>query len=518
MADVDPNCINGVPGADSPEQREAAPVAEPKVDVGKAARQGGVWAIVTYGFTKVSGFASSIILARVLMPEHFGLIGMTNTVLGLVQMLGNCGIGFALMHQRDDVDEYANTTWWLDLSAGVLLFIVANACSPIAAHYYHEPRVRALIFVASFNFIIGPIGGTMGLLLTRDLRFKESAQIGLIGGFATSILTIILGLMGAGVWSFVYPTLIAGALTTVLRWRAYPWRPKIRVKWRLAGKLLNFGKNIVGSSILEYVNQNVDYILVGAMLGKAQLGLYVFAYNLGLWIVQNVSGTIASVAFPTFASVQDDPDRARNMFLKLIKVIALAGFPIVCIQWATAPLYVGAIYGGKWLPAVTAFRLIALYGVGRAVCSPGGTLISALGRPDINLKISAAVSPILIAAIYIGSRHGINGVATATAAAHGLFVWFYIIIPFRILKWNSMEAARALAPALVSSVLAAVITGHLWTAMGSPTRSLGALFALVGIGGACYIGSLFLLFRRAALEAIDLVKTTVRESRGRANA
>jgi O-antigen/teichoic acid export membrane protein len=489
---------------------------EPKpADIGKAARQGGLWSVISYSVTKVAGFASSIVLARLLMPEHFGLIGMVNTVLGLVQMFGNCGIGFALIHQRKDVKEYANTTYWLDIAAGVILLVAANACVPLAINYYSEPAIRYLLVVSSINFIISPLGGTMSALMARDLRFKDNARINLAGGIITSALTIAMALCGAGVWSFVFPTIVSNIAIVIMRWRACSWRPSIRVKWSLSKKLIGFGWKMFAAQIFEYINQNADYILIGRMLGGKQLGLYVFAYNLGIWVVQNVSTTIGSIAFPTFASVQNEPEHAKKLFLKLIRMIALIGFPIVALQWAMAPLYIGTIYGQKWLPSVFAFQLIAVYGIGRAVCQPGGTLISAVGRPDINLKISACATPILLTAILIGSRYGINGVAGATAVAHGLFVWLYIFVPFRILKWRLSDAFGSLAPAFFSSVFAAFGVGLAWRVFGSPTASLLLLFGLLIFGVILYCTAFLTVFRSTGMEAIDLVTKSIKEARSR---
>lgn len=492
------------------------PPAEPPRDVGRAAREGGAWSVITYAFSKVSGFASSVVLARLLMPEAFGLISMSNTILGMVQMLGNCGIGFALMHQRDDIEDYANTTWWLDVIFGAVLMVLAMVFAPVAAAFYHKPELTLLIRVSSINFIISPIGGTMGLLLTRDLLFKLNAKIALAQGVIASVLTIIFAACGAGVWSFVYPPIIANIAYVIMRWWLCPWRPKLKVKWGLARKLISFGWNILGASLFDYLNTNADYIMVGMLMGDLRLGLYTWAYMQGTWIVQNISQTIAGVLFPTFASIQNERDRAKSMFLKLIGMVAMVGFPIVCLEWAVAPLFIGSIYSAKWLPAVTAFRLIALYGMGRAVCAPGGTLISALGRPDINFKISAALCPVLVGAIYIGSHYGINGVALATAVAHGLFVWLYVLIPFRILGWNPMEAARALAPAFVTSVVAAVATGTVYRACGGGTNSLPMLFALICLGVATYAAANWFLFPSTSRESLRILRTTLQEARGAA--
>jgi len=490
------------------------PEAAEPIDVSKAARQGGVWSIIAYTFGKFSGFASSIVLARLLMPKDFGLIAMVNTVTAIVQVLGYWGVGAVVMYQREDHEKYANTAWWIDVIIGLCLFILANLTAPLAALYYHEPRVRVIILIASLNYLINPLGNMMDVLLRREFRFRESTLITLVNGLVVSILTVIFAFLGMGVWSFVYPSIVAALVTVVLRWWACSFRPSIRVHWELSRKILNFGRHMFGSGVFDYINQNVDYILVGGLFGKTQLGLYLFAYNLGTWIVQNISVVIASILFPTITSVQQDHERASKLFLRLVEVISIVGFPIIAIEWAIAPLYLGSIYGAKWLPCIIIFRLIAVYGMGRAVCNPALSLISAMGRPDINLKVSAATSPILIAAIYIGSRHGINGVALATALAHGLFVWFYVIIPFRVLGWDISRFFKTLIPAFVSSVLAAVLTGFVYSAMGSPSVSLIKLGCLILLGFGSYAGFMLLFFRGTAIGTYKLVGNSLRDARG----
>ncbi len=491
---------------------------KPTTDVGKAARQGGVWSVIGYVFSRVTGFASSVVLARLLMPEHFGLIAMVNTVLGLVQMIGNFGIASALMHQREDVDEYANTTWWSTIIAGVILYCLVCLATPIAVHYYHEPRVRLLIAVAGVNFIITAIGGTISTLILRSLRFKDNTRIGLCSALCTSTFTIFFALLGAGVWSFVFPSIIANVLTVILVWRACTFRPRWPVDWSLLNKLLGFGVKVFGARIFDYVNQNIDYMMVGAMMGRAQLGFYFFAYNQATWVVQNISGMITNLTFPTFASLQHERDRARDMFLKLIRMISLVGFPIVAMQWALAPLYIGSIYGTKWMPSIVAFRLIAVYGMGRTVCAPGGTLMAALGRPDVNLKLSAGLCPILVAAIFIGSRHGINGVAVATMLAHGVFVWLYLVIPFMILNWKIGSIFTALVPAFVSSIVAAAFVTLCYKSMGSPNNSLVSLGILLAIGVVVYAFAMFVLFRSVAKESLDTARTAICEMKERRRA
>lgn len=485
------------------------------VDVGRTIRQGGLWTIVAYSFSKVSGFASSIVLARLLLPEHYGLIGMVNTVLAMVQIMGVLGIGAAIINARDDVDEYANTGWWMDVLCGITLFAIANMIAPLASAYYKQDSIKILILVASLNFLINPLASTMDALLSKELKFKTTTKISLANGMLVSILTIAFASMGAGVWSFVLPHVFAGLTTVCLRWRNSSFRPRLSVKWSYAKPIWKFGRNILGSNIFDYINRNVDYILVGGLMGERQLGLYLFAYQLGTWVVANVASTLVSLLFPTISFVRKDPERARGIFLKMICIIAAVGLPIVALQWATAPLFIEAVYGAKWLPTVTAFRLIALYGIGRAICAPTLTLISAMGRPDICFKMNAAVSPILVVAIVLGSKHGINGVALATALAHGVFVWLFLVIPFRILGWPVRDAVCAVMPAVFSSLIAAVCCAAAYRFVSLPGNQLVVLGQLLVIGFAIYVLANVLLYRRNSAELLRLARLTLCEAKVR---
>lgn len=489
------------------------PEIAPPIDVGKAARQGGIWSFVSYAAGKVIGFSSSIVLARLLMPEQFGMIAMVNTVLGLVQIIGVWGIGQAIIYEREDHLDRANTGWWLEFLIGIGLFLVSNIMSPFASVYYHMAILPKLILVASINFLINPIGDMMGILLRRDLQFKKLTKIELAGSLVTSVSTILFALMGAGVWSFIFPGILTSTTMVILKWRACSFRPNLQVHWDHSKKLLAYGKFMFGTTIIGYVNDNAGYILIGGLLGSKQLGLYLFAFNLGTWVVQNITVLIMGMLFPTIASIQNDHDKARAIFLRVIEFISIVGFPLIAIQWALADMFIVSVYGMKWLPCVIAFKLIAIYGMGKAVCQPTLYLISAMGRPDIGFKVSAAASPVLVAAIYIGSKGGINGVALATALAHGLIIWLYIIVPFRVLKWDVRCIFTTLAPAFFSSIFAGILTAGLYHIVDGSNKSLPHLLLLGLSGASIYAAAMYVFYHKITVSVFRVIRTSIREAR-----
>lgn len=488
-------------------------IAAKPIDIGRAARQGGIWTFVSYAAGKVIGFASSIVLARLLMPEEFGMIAMVNTVLGLVQIIGVWGIGQAIIYEREDHLERANTGWWLENFIGICLFLISNTMSPLAVAYYHMPILSHLILIASLNFLINPIGDMMGVLLRRELKFKTLTAIELAGSLVTSISTIILALLGKGVWSFIYPAIFTSITMVVLKWRACPFRPNLAIHWHHSKKLFGYGKFLFGTTIIGYINDNIGYILIGGLLGSKQLGLYLFAFNLGTWVVQNISLLIMGMLFPTIATIQNDHEKARAIFLRVVEFISIIGFPLISLQWALADIYIVSVYGSKWLPCVIAFKLIAIYGMGKAVCQPTLYLISAMGKPEIGFKVSAAAAPILIAAIYIGSKGGINGVALATALAHGIVIWLYLIVPFRALKWDVKCVFKTLTPAFVSSVIAAVLVAGLCHITRPANTSLPHFLFLGFSGATVYVIAMYVFYRDISISAFRVIIRAVREAR-----
>ncbi|MHB1458305.1 MAG: lipopolysaccharide biosynthesis protein [Armatimonadota bacterium] len=485
----------------------------PPIDIGRAARQGGIWSFISHSVGKVIGFASSIVLARILMPEQFGMIAMVHTVLGLVQIIGVWGIGHAIMYERENHLDRANTGWWLELLIGIGLFIISNALAPVAVSYYDMPILRMLIFVASVNFIINPLGDMTGILLKRELKFKILTKIELAGSVVSSVSTIVFALLGAGVWSFIYPGILTSITMVIFKLRAHPFRPSVKIHWNHSKSLLGYGKFLFGTTLIGYINDNIGYILIGGLLGSKQLGLYLFAYNLGTWIVQNITGLIMGMLFPTIASIQNDHAKAQAIFLRVIQCISIVGFPIIALQLALADIYLVSIYGEKWLPCVIAFKLIAIYGMGKAVCQPTLYLISALGKPEISFKVSLAASPLLVAAIYLGSKGGINGVALATAIAHGAVIWLFLIVPFKALNWDVKCVFVTLAPAFYSSVFAGVMTALLYKIFNGANTSLTHFLILGFTGALIYVAAMYVFFKDTTINMFKLIRMSVREAR-----
>jgi PST family polysaccharide transporter len=473
-----------------------------KEAVSQRVRRGTVWVSLGYSSTKVLSFASNIILARLLAPTVFGLMGMAAVFTGIVQLMGNIGVGAALIHQQEDVDEYANAAFYMNIAVGVGLAALQVAVAPFAAAFYRTPLVATIMMVTAIGYLIAPLGATHSTLLSKEMQFMKTTLPGIVIAVIGTSFTVLLAYLGFGVWSFVIPGLALAPFGVVVSWKLCPWRPRLKLNFPYWRRIFRYGKHLLGSDLLGYFIHNTDYLLVGRFLGAAALGIYTFGFNLGMFAVNNVTWIVGRVTFPAFSKLQSDPENLKRAFLKTMRFIAILSFPLMFGQFVISPEYISVIYSDKWLPAVGPFRLIVLYGVARSVASPGGQILNAVGRPDIALKWNVALLPILITSLLIGAQYGVVGVAAAIAGVLGIAAWVFLFIVFRFMKWDYTLVWRSIKAPLLSSI---IMSGFVYALRGLLVSSgqprYVVLVSSVVLGIATYLLVMRLFFHEPYNEA-----------------
>lgn len=479
--------------------------------VGEKARQGTAWLSLSYGSTKILSFVSNIFLARLLEPSIFGLAGMAAVFTGIVQLLGNFGVGQALVQRKDGIQEHANAAFYLNIMIGAVLALIQIGIAPYAAGFYHEPMVKTILMITAIGYLIGPLGSIHATLLSKDMRFKRVVVPEVARALLQAPTTVLMAYLGFGVWSIVVPALVLAPLTVVINWRLCPWRPALRIDLKAAKNILRYGKHVFVSDWANYFVQNSDYLLIGRFLGARSLGLYTFAFNQAMFTVNNVTWVIGRITFPAFSIIQEDREKLRLYFLQSIRFIALFSFPLLFGLLLVSSEYILVIYGAKWLPAVVPFRLIVVYGLARSIASPAGQLLYAIGRPDINAKWNLGLLPTIVIAIFIGVKFGIIGVATAIAVTLATASCIYLAMVFHILGWRFHYIWQSISSALFSALMMAAAVeasrGLLLSLNKSPAFVLTISIVL---GALVYCSSLRTFFK----DDFNLVVSFVKQSLG----
>ncbi|WP_372719820.1 MOP flippase family protein [Novipirellula sp.] len=413
-----------------------------------------------YGAQAVQ-FAVSLLLARLLAPEYFGLIGMATVVTGFASTLKNLGFNAAII-QRDDVDHaLLSTLFWVNLGFCCLITAFLMAASPLVAWVYQDVRVTPIVAVLSLNILLNSFATIPSALLQKRLEFKKLA-IREIGGVAASGITGVgCALAGLGVWSLVLASLAMTIANLVLLNIVESFRPRFTLDTARLQACLKFGLNLTGFNIFNYFSRNADNLIIGIFLGPIALGYYSLAYKLMLLPRDSVTAVVTRVLFPMLATVTDET-RLADIYRRTCNAIALVTFPMMAMLAFLATPLVVVVLGEKWLPAVPLIQILAFIGAIQSVGSTAGQVFLAKGRPDLMLKLSVLVSLLRIASFIAGIQFGAVGVAVSYAVASIPLFFCNVYLVSRLIETMSYlrlltDLVLLLFSAMMCSIVAALI-------------------------------------------------------------
>ena len=424
-----------------------------------SATRGVFWSGISQFSTQLYQFIVMIILARLLFPEDFGVIGMAVIFTGLVQTINELGLSAAIIQKKNINDNHLSTSFWISLGLGIILFITTVIISPYIADFFKNELVGPVVSVLSTGFIFGSFNVVHRSLLQKNIEFKKIAVTEISASVMSGALSIILALLGFGVWSLVFGTILSNFTRVVLLWKVCTWRPSMTFDLTSFKELFSFGAHVMGSRFLNYIDSNIDYLLIGKLMSATALGHYTLAYQLSTFPLTRISSIITSVTFPTFSIIQDDNDTLRYAYLKVNKYISTITFPLLSGLIMVAPDFIPIVFGEKWAPMIVPLQILCVAGVLKSVGTTVGSILLSKGRSDIQFKWNVFTAIVLPIAILIGIRYGITGVAMAITIMS--FLLFLIIqsIANNLINLNFSDYFKALYPATTGSTL--VITSLL---------------------------------------------------------
>jgi O-antigen/teichoic acid export membrane protein len=462
------------------------------------------WVYFSYVGGRVLGVITMALLARLLTPTDFGVVGFALVFMAVLDTIKDLGFADALVASRSDqVYKRANTVFAMGLGMGVALAVIVALASPLVADFFDESQLETLLPVLGLNFAIRGLGSTHYALAQKEMRFQRRTMADFAEVFVRGIVGVALALAGAGAWSLVIGYL-AGTLALVITvWMLISWRPRLRVDRDEIKPMLRFGGALTGVDITAAIVANVDYLFVGKVLGPAALGVYTLAFRLPELAVVNVATVTGQVLFPAFANV----DRAAlgHAFTVSLRYMLMLCMPLaVGMALLADPLVLG-VFGPKWDAAVGPMQLLTVYGFAVTVGIPAGTAYKAVGNADVLLKLAIPRTALLVGAVAIFVSEGTTAVAGCQAAVAGLFSVIGILLASRLLSVPLRRLLRlTVVPIVASTAMGAFILGvdHL---VDSPWPTL----AVAGVGGGLiYLG----LLRVLARDAVDDLRSKLRRA------
>ena len=381
------------------------------------------WTAIAQVIRQCAQLIVGIILARLLTPEQFGLVGLTIIFTGFAALFTDLGLGAGLVQRLDTTERDLDFVFWSNLVVGAAVTVTVILCTPLIARFYHEPRLLRITPLLGLCPLLGSLGLVPGSLMQKALRFKELAMIDVATVTISGAIGCLCAFAGFGVMSLIFQTLSAQILSSALRLAVVRWYPRFRVNWKEGRRLVPFGSGLLGSNLVNYWLRNGDNLLVGKFCGAVELGFYARAYSLMMLPLTQVHAVLSPVLFPALSSMQNSKSELRRAFLFANQAIAVLAFPLMLGLSVAADDFVRVLWGAHWTGSIPIVRVLALNAVGSSVATTTGWIYMSTGRTDRMLWWMIGASPLLLLSFILGVRWGGLGVAIAYTIA-SLLLWY----------------------------------------------------------------------------------------------
>lgn len=380
---------------------------------GKSVR-GGMTTMTAQGVQFLLQVAGTMVLARLLTPSDYGLIGMVMVVVQFAAMFKDAGLAMATVQRETISHEQISTLFWINVLISGFLGLCVLASAPLVARFYGKPELTAVTAVLSLSFLVTGLTIQHQALLRRHMQFGTLAVIHIATYVANLVVTVLMALAGLRYWALVGGTLVTALSGTLLTLFFCPWMPGRMHKGTGVRSMLKFGGHLTGFNFVNYFSRNADNILIGKFIGADALGLYAKAYSLLMLPITQINIPLTSVAVPAFSRLQNDPNRLRSYYRRGLTLACLLGMPVVAFSFVKADEIVAIALGPRWTESARIFRILAVAAfIGTTNGAGSGWIFVAMGNVRRQFLTSIPRVIVLSAAFVVGLRWGAVGVAAA---------------------------------------------------------------------------------------------------------
>jgi len=451
----------------------------------------GFWVFALRITEQLFNITRLIILARVLAPSDFGVMGIALLALATLETFTQTGFQEALIQKKENVKLYLDAAWTVLILRGFILFAVLYLIAPYAANFFNVSEAKPIIQVIGFSVLLQAFTNIGVIYFRKELEFNKEFVYQLAGTLADFSVAVSTVLILQNVWALVLGILAGNVARCFVSYLIHPYRPHLNLDLGKVRELFGFGKWILGSSILVFLITQGDDIFVGKLLGTTALGFYQLAYRISNMPATEITQVISQITFPAYSKLQDDISSLREAYFKVLQLTAFISFPIAGLIFALAPDFTLVFLGEKWIPMVSAMQVLVFWGIIRSMAGLNSSMLQAVDMPDIITKLNFIKLIILAILIYpLSIKWGIIGASLAVLIS-AIFITpntFFIIIS-RVLRFKISMALKALSIPFAGTAFMVLLLAFFTPDNLSLTKII--LVALAGV--ACYFLVAYLL-------------------------
>lgn len=419
---------------------------------------GTIWSFIDSFANQGIQFIVGILLARILSPREFGLIGMLAIFIALSQSFVDSGFTHALIRKRDCTQTDYSTVFYFNLVVGIILYLILFFFAGSISVFFNEPQLELLLQVLGIGLILNAFGMIQRTILTKNINFKFQTRVSVIASTLSGIIAIAMAFNGFGVWSLVALTLSRFGFTSFFLWMWAKWKPSLTFSTRSFKDLFSFGSKLLISGLIDTVYRNIYYFIIGKYFSAVELGYFTRADQFQALPSQQLTGVFGRVSYPILSTIQNDVKKLRNAYKQIIKSTMLITFVFMLGMAAIAKPMILTLIGEQWLPSVIYLQMLCFVGMFYPLHALNLNMLKVLGRSDLFLRLEIIKTVLAVPVIIIGILYGIKimilGMLINTIIAYYLNSFW----SGKLIGYSSFEQVKDIFPSfLLAFTVAAIV-------------------------------------------------------------
>ncbi|MBP2241864.1 O-antigen/teichoic acid export membrane protein [Cytobacillus eiseniae] len=421
--------------------------------------RGLFWSILDLLSNQGIQFLIQIILARLLLPEHFGLIGLTIVFIAISNAIIDGGISQALIREQKVTQTDYSTIFYFNLLMSCAVYAALFTFAPMISTFFKEPQLILILRLLSLGSIIHSFSIIQKVQLTKNVDFKRQTKVSIISSVASGIIAVICAFNGFGVWAIVIQTLSMQGIQSILLWLLNGWRPSFVFSYSSFKRFFKFGSRLLAANMISTVYSNIFYLLIGRMYSSSQLGYYTNAVRLSEMASFSLTVALQRVTYPVFSRMQDNQAVLRSSFKRIIKITTFVNFPIMAGLAAIAPSLIHLLFGEKWMAMVIYFQLLCLSGMLYHLHAINLNILQVKGRSDLFLQLSIVKKVIFTFIIIAAVWANLGMIGLVGAAVLDSYLAFLINSYYsgREISYSTFEQIKDLLLISLNTFIMAVV-------------------------------------------------------------
>ena len=466
--------------------------------------QGLFWSFLSSGGIQLLNLVIGIFLARLLSPAEYGIVGVLAIFTLIAGNLQESGFGVALVNIKDIKHNDYNAVFWFNTAMSLLLYLILFLCAPLIAGFYHQPALVPLSRYLFLAFIFAALGISPNAMLARSLKMKEKAYTSLSALIISGTVGVVMAINGFSYWSLATQQILYNVVICFGRYYYTRWCPTFKVDFTPVKQMFSFSYKVLITSVLTTINNNMLTVVFGRLFPVHAVGNFTQANKWNNMANQLVTNTVAQVAQPVLTRINDDNERQRRVFGKMLRFTAFLAFPAMFGLSLVAPQHILTTIGEKWLDSIPLLQILCVSGAFIPLYTVYQNLFLSQGKSDIYMWLTIGQIAIMLMVVIACHSFGITTMVIAFACVNVVWLMAWQVFATRLIGYSFMSMLRDLLPFLV---IALSVMGVTWL-VTLPFSNIYLLLVIrIVIAALLYALTMKLLKAKIYQECIDFVRS-----------